>query len=89
MKTSARSILSATTGIGLTAFTTLSAFTASASTSVTATAFGLLAIYAMVEMAIHSYSPRRLPARSARVVAPQRVANVVDFPACPSRACAA
>lgn len=95
MKATAHTILSATTGIGLTAFTIFSAFTANASTAVTATAFGLLALYGMVEMAILSYTPRRSASRSTtlRVIAPPAATapmpTVVRFPARPTRARAA
>jgi hypothetical protein len=93
MKSSARFILSATTGLGLAAFTAISAFT-NVSTSVTATAFGLLVIYGMIEMMIESYSSRRPAVRSvARITTPYpvrvRVPALVEFPASASRACAA
>jgi hypothetical protein len=93
MKASARSILAATTAIGLTAFTIISAFTAAA--SVTAMAFGLLAIYGVVELMILTYAPRADVRRtwSLRVVAassaPVDASSMVAFPLDRSRRCAA
>jgi len=93
MKTTARSILSATTALGLTAFVLISAFSASA--SVTATAVGLLVIYGLIEMTLLSYAPRRPLARRAvalRVVpqsAPVRVRALVEYPSCATQARAA
>jgi hypothetical protein len=91
MKITTRFLLSATTAISLTAFTLFSAFSASASTPVSATSFGLLAIYGLVEIAIHSYAPRRSAIRSVTlpVVAPQPAPVVVEFPARTSHPCAA
>lgn len=96
MKTTARSILSATTAFGLTAFALFSAFNSGTSASVTATAVGLLAIYGLLEMAILTYSPRRtLNLRrtpALRVVSENttvRIPALVEYPACSTRARAA
>ncbi len=67
MKTTARSIISAATGLGLAAFTIISAFTAGANASATVIAFALLAIFGMLEIAILSYSAPRFVKRSAGV----------------------
>ncbi len=95
MKTTARSIFSTTTALGLTAFTLIAACSPGASTSVTLTAFGLLVIYGLVEMALLSYTPRRAIQRPAtiRVVAAQRtmvrVPARVEYASNSSRAMAA
>lgn len=93
MKSTARAILSASTAAGLTAFTIISGFTAAASASLTATGFGLLAAWGIVELAIHSYTPRRLASESLslRVAGAEPVAenDAAEFPVCSSNACAA
>ncbi len=97
MKTTARSIFSATIALGLIAFTFIAACSPGASSSVTLTAFGLLVIYGLVEMALVSYAPRRAIQRpaSVRVVVPQnenvmvRVPAMVECPSCSTCARAA
>jgi hypothetical protein len=94
MKASARFLLSATAGLSLAAFAVISTFVA-VSPAVPAAALGLLAIYGIIEMMIHSYAPRRLALRPAhlRVIASQRVSvpgpALAEFPANGSRARAA
>ena len=95
MKTTARTLVSATTALGLTAFTLISVFTPGVPASIPATAFGLLVVYGLLEMMILSYAPRRPIARPAnlRVVAPQNatvfVPPLVEYPSCAPRVCAA
>lgn len=96
MKITARTLLSATTAFGLTAFALFSAFDSGTSASVTATAVGLLVIYGLLEMAILTYSPRRtlnLRRTPARRVVPSnatvRVSALVEYPTCSTRARAA
>lgn len=72
MKTSFRSILSAVTGLGLAAFTFISAFTVGVDAPATVLAFSLLTVFGLVEIAILSYMPRRLLARP-RALQPLRV----------------
>jgi hypothetical protein len=95
MKTTARTILSATTALGLSAFTLITVFTPGVSASIPATGFGLLVVYGLLEMMILSYAPRRPITRPAnlRVVAPENatvfVPPSVEYPSCAQRACAA
>ena len=100
MNTNTRSILSAATGFGLAAFTATSAFIAGASASVTLYAFGLLTAYAMINILVLSYAPRRSLAGNTRRFVPVasvpvhartvvRVPAVVEYPQCPARAEAA
>lgn len=94
MKNTARTLLSATIGLSLSAFALISGFTTGTPASLTATALGLLVTYALVELAIQSYSPRRwLRASAADVVsvpaALVRVPATTDFASCASRAWAA
>ena len=85
MKATARTILSATTALGLVAFTVISA-AAGAPATVPATGLGLLAVYGLVEMMIRSYAPRRYVARPAVRPVPAaritvaRVPALVEFP---------
>ena len=77
MKTSLRSLLSAVTGLGLVAFTLISAFTAGADAAATFLAFSLLTVFGLVEIAILSYTPRRY---ALRPIAPQPLRATVARP---------
>ena len=95
MKTTFRSVLSATIALGLAAFTIFSALAAGLPASVTAAAFGLLAVYGLLEMMLLSYAVRPAVVRSAarRTTAAQpvivRVPALVEYPVGPARRCAA
>jgi hypothetical protein len=67
MKTTARFIISAATGLGLAAFFLVAAFAAGANAPVTVIAFALLAIYGLLEIAILSYSTPRFVTRPVAV----------------------
>jgi len=77
MKTTARFLLSAATGLGLAAFLVFSAFTAGANAPATVIAFALLAIYGMLEIAILSYATPRYLTRPVTV---RRTPTVVSAP---------
>jgi len=80
MKTSLRSLLSATAGLGLSAFTIVSAFTAGFEAGSTVIAFSLLVIYGLLEIAMVSYAaPRyelRTPMRREALTAMPALARV-------------
>jgi len=67
MKTTARSIISATTGLGLTAFTLFSAFAYGTPAPATVLGFAFLSIYGLLEIAVLSYASPRFELRPASV----------------------
>jgi hypothetical protein len=77
MKTTARSLLSAVTGLGLATFMLISAFTFGANAPATVIAFSLLVIYGLLEIAILSYSTPRFVTRR---VATRRSPTLVGLP---------
>lgn len=88
MKTSAHSVISTTTALGLATFSIASAFTAGAAAPTTIVAFGLLAIYGLIEIAILSYTEPRVIGSvvrtTPRATAARRLVRVpalVEYPA--------
>ena len=90
MKSTAHRILSAITGIGLTTFTVFAASTSGVAADMTTTAFGLLTVYGLFEIAFASYRPTHFEIRHAAPhnadvvtaeLAPVRVAAIVEYPA--------
>ena len=89
MKTTARTILSATIGIGLTAATVFTAATAGFADTSTTTAFSLLTVYGLFEITFGAPRPARFEIRHATAhtaeittteLTPVRVAAIVEYP---------
>lgn len=66
MKSPARTIFSAVAGLGLAAFTVISAFAGGFNGTSTVVAFSLLAVYGIFEIALLSYAAPRYEARPLR-----------------------
>jgi hypothetical protein len=81
MKTTARFIISATTGLGLTAFTLFSAFAFGSASTATVLGFAFLAIYGLLEIAVLSYAAPRFEVRPVRVTRPAPVLVALPAPA--------
>lgn len=77
MKATARKLFSAATGLGLAAFTLISAFTAGFDGATTVVAFALLAIYGLIEIALVSYAAPRFEPRVRHARPPVDESSVV------------
>ncbi len=84
MNTTARSLVSTSLALGLTAFTAIAAFTFGAAAPATVLGFGFLAAYGILEIAVVSYEPPRLVSarrRAPRSAAEARpVAGMIEYP---------